>query len=166
MRGAALAAALAVLSAGCDKPATNVVLDNDYPASAPNALVVYRAWWLATSFQNPIPPGASSDTFPTAAASPNTAYVVLAPGWDPTSATAPTSLVVMQSRTGFELHFDDTLHIKVDDTTFVGNCAAGSVLSQDEADFITQRIFPGVFGSVAYDAATCKTTPIVDASDS
>jgi hypothetical protein len=54
----------------------------------------------------------------------------------------------------------------VDDRTFTGNCAAGQPLSQDEADFVTQRIFPGEIGTATYDAKTCTMTPAApEASD-
>lgn len=160
MANAALAATLAVFSLACDKPSTDVIVDNDYPPSPTNALVVYRVHWQAVTFDQPISPGASSEPQSTVPASANTAYVVLAPGWDPTSATPPTSFIVMQSASGFEVHLGDTLHIPVDDTTFVGSCAANNPLSQADADFITHRVFPDDFAAFAYDAATCTTTPI------
>ena len=115
------------------------------------------------TFQNPVVPGSSSDPQSTVAASENTAYVVLAPGWDPASSTPPTSFVVMQSRQGFAVQLNNTLHIPVDDTTFIGNCMADSFLSQDQADFITRFVFPRDFASLHYDAARCKTTPLGDA---
>jgi hypothetical protein len=115
-------------------------------------------------FPNPIPPGASSGPQNTAAASDNTAYVVLAPGWDATSPMPPTSFVVMQSTSGFAVHLNDTLHIPVDDAHFTGNCATGSHLTQQQADFITQFVFAGTFASFRYDAATCTTTPTGDAA--
>jgi hypothetical protein len=146
---------------GCDEPHTYVVLDNNYPSST-TALVVYHAFWQAVSFQIPVPPGSSSDLQSTIPASANTAYVVLAPGWDPTSSRAPTSLIAMQSRNGFEVHLNHILHIPVDDATFVGNCAARSFLSQDQADFITQRVFPSDFTALRYDAANCTTAPLGD----
>ena len=149
--------ALASFALACDKPQTTVILDNNYPASPTGALVVYRAHWQAVSFEN-ITPGSSSDPQSSVSASENSAYVVLAPGWDPASSAPPTSFVVMQSRAGLDLHFDDTLHIRVDDTTFIGNCGARSFLPQAQADFITQRIFPNDFASLRYDAATCTTT--------
>jgi hypothetical protein len=157
----AIACALAAM--GCDTPQTDVVLDNDYPMSPTDALVVYRAAWQAILFQGPIVPGSSSAPQSTIAASENTAYVVLAPGWDPESGAAPTSFVVLQSRQGFGVHLNNTLHIPVDDVAFVGNCAAGSFLSQAQADFITQFVFPSDFASLRYDAASCTTTPIGDA---
>jgi hypothetical protein len=169
-----IAIACTLPALGCGTPQTDVVLDNDYPMSPTDALVVYRAAWQAVTFQGPIAPGSSSDPQSTIAASENTAYVVLAPGWDPASAAAPTSFVVLQSRQGFAVHLNNTLHIPVDDATFIGNCAAKSFLSQAQADFITQLVFPSDvldaggqtlvgFASLHYDAATCKATPIGDA---
>lgn len=153
---------LALFFAGCDTPVTNVVLENRYAAS-PNARVVYRAKWQSVTFADPIAPGAASEPQSALAASANTAYVVLAPGWDPASGSPPTSFIVLQSRTGYGLNLDDTLHIPVDDTTFTGNCAAGEPLSSAQADFITQRLFPDDFASFVYDAKTCTTTFIGDA---
>jgi hypothetical protein len=154
------------LAVGCDyvdTPYTNVVLDNDYSPTATTPLVVYQAFWEATSFSSPVPPGSSSAQEGTVPCSDNTAWVVLAPGWDPASPTPPTSFVVLQSRSGFGVALGDTLHIPVDDQTFAGNCAGGSVLSQSQADFITQLVFPSLFAGLSYDAATCTTTPMVDA---
>jgi hypothetical protein len=158
-----MAIACTLPAIGCDTPHTDVVLDNDYPNARTDALVLYRAAWQAVTLQEPLAPGSSSDPQSTVAASDNTAYVVLAPGWDPASATPPTSFVVMQSRQGFAVHLNNTLHIPVDDTTFIGNCAAHSFLSQAQADFITQLVFPGDFALLHYDAASCTTTPIGDA---
>jgi hypothetical protein len=159
----------APFAVGCEAPTTTVIVDNDYPPSATKPLVVYRAYWQAAAFDAAIAPGSSSDPQRTVPASNNTAYVVLAPGWNLTSSTPPTSFVFLQSRSGFAVHLDDTLRIPVDDTTFIGNCAAGSFLSQDQADFITQRIFTQTIfpdaeaSSFRYEAATCTTTPIGDA---
>jgi hypothetical protein len=99
----------------------------------------------------------------TVPASANSAYAVVAPGWDPESGISPTSFVVLKSRDGFSVQVGDTLQIPVDDSTFAGNCASGSFLSQSQADFITERIFPSIFAKLRYDAATCKTTPVGDA---
>lgn len=156
---------LALAGAGCDTPHTNVVLHNDYPASAKVPLVVYQAMWQAVLFPDPVPPGAASDPQPTVAASDNTAYVVLAPGWDPNGPAQPTSLVVLQSVDGYAVHWDTTLEIPVDDATFVGNCAAGRPLAQSQADFITQLVFPRAFAGLRYDAATCTTSPAPDGGD-
>jgi hypothetical protein len=124
-------------------------------------LVVYDAYWQAVSFAgSPIAPGASSDPQSSVPASDNTAYVVLAPGWDPASSAPPTSFVVLQSRSGFSAHLGDTLHIPVSDATFAGNCAARSFLTQDQADFVSRLVFPGVFANLHYDPSTCTTTSI------
>jgi hypothetical protein len=152
----------AFLEYGCGPPDTSVVLDNDYPSSAAAPIVVYQAVWQAVTFTTPVPPGSSSAPQSTVPASSNTAYAVLAPGWPTDASTPPTSLVVVQSQSGFSVHLDDTLHIPVDDTTFVGNCAAGSILSQSQADFITQLVFPTIFAGLEYDAATCTTTAVGD----
>jgi hypothetical protein len=161
-----LSVACALLGTGClnvDTPYTNVELVNDYPASASAPLVVYQAFWEAIAFSTPLPPGASSGPVTAVPASENTAYVVLAPGWDPASAAAPTSFVVLQSHGGFGVHLGDTVRIPVNDGTFDGNCAAGRALSQGQADFITRFVFPGTFAGVHYDAATCTTAPVSDA---
>jgi hypothetical protein len=151
--------ALAVPFIGaCPAPSnttTFVVLENDYPASS--GRVIYRAFWQAVPFQAPLPPGSSSDPQITVPASANTAYVVIAPGWDPSSATQPTSFIVLESRQGYGVDVSNTVHIPVSDAAFAGDCAAGSALPQAEADFLTQIVFPDVFGAYEYDAATCST---------
>lgn len=157
-----LGTACVLAATACDTPHTNVVFDNDYPAS-PTALVVYRAQWQAVIDDAGIAPGEASDPQDTIGASENTAYVVLAPGWAPASNTAPSSIIVLQSRQGYAVHLNNTLHIPIDDATFAGNCAAGSFLSQTQADFITQLVFPGDFTYLRYDAATCSTTLLGDA---
>jgi hypothetical protein len=144
------------LIAAC-APSTSVVLENDFPAGEPSK-VIYQAFWQAVPFQTPIPPGQSSEPQSTVPASANSAYVVLAPGWDPSSTTPPTSFVVLQSRSGVSVELDGSLHILVDDTTFAGDCAAGSFLTQQQAEFITRRVFQNVFQGLTYDASTCTTS--------
>jgi hypothetical protein len=146
------------LATGCDTPSTVVILDNAYPPSAPVPLVVAAAHWQAVNFPAPVVPGASSEPYPTAPASANTAYVLLAPGWDPSADAGWGSLLVLQSRAGLEVHLAQTLHVVVDDTNFLGNCAAGNPLSQDEADFLTQRVFAADFAGRGYDATTCTSS--------
>jgi hypothetical protein len=156
---AAATLAAPTLGAFCDKPHTSVIVENRYA----QALVVYRAAYVNAAFDDPIAPGASSEPRDVVAASSSIAYVVLAPGWSPDAGADPTSLVVLRSKEGFEVHLDTTLRIPIDDTTFAGNCAAGSVLSQEQADFVTQLVFPDVFAPLTYDAATCASKPIGDA---
>jgi hypothetical protein len=146
-------ALIALLLFACDQgPQTAVVLDNE------SAAPVYRAHWEAVSFEG-VPPGSSSGPQPTVPASPSDVYVVLAPGWDPASGATPASFVVLKSVGPSGVNYDDTLHITVDDTTFIGNCAAKSYLPQADADFITQLVFPKDFAQRRYDATTCTTTP-------
>jgi hypothetical protein len=160
--------ATASLMTGCADfpdaaPQTSVVLENEY--SPDTSLVVYDAYWLNVSFAGQaLAPGASSAPQSTVPASAdNTAYVVLAPGWDAMSEMTPKRLVVIQSRGGFAVALGDTLHIPVDDDGFEGNCAAGSRLTQDQANFLTNIVFAADFAGLAYDAATCTTTQIGDA---
>lgn len=152
--------ALCALCAGCDTPQTNVILHDDYPPAPADELVVYRAFWQAVSFTDPVVPGAQSVPRDSVPASANTAYALLAPGWEPTddAAARPGSLVVLESRHGFALHVGETLHIRVDDANFAGNCAFGSFLEQERADFVTQRVFAEAFAGLQYDAASCTTT--------
>lgn len=154
--GPCLAACALVLAAGCDAPFAEVVLDNQYAPATGN--VVYRATWLAVRFPTPLGPGEATEAQDTVAASANTAYVLLAPGWDPASGETPASLVVLVSPAGFAVHLDETLHIPVDDDHFAGNCAAGSFLDQATADFVTRRVFAADFAGRSYDAATCTTS--------
>jgi hypothetical protein len=146
-------------------PQTNVVLDNRYPLST--ALVVYDAYWLNVSFAGQrVFPGASSAPLSTIPASAdNTAYVTLAPGWDPRSAARPTSFILLQSLHGYALALGDTLHIEVDDVDFAGNCAAGSHLTPEQASFLIEIVFPADFAGFAYDPSTCTTTQIGDAGE-
>ena len=149
--------------AGCDSaPHTTVILDNTYPTSAADPLVVYQAYWQAVPFTGPVDPGQSSSPQTAEPTSGDTAYVVLAPGWDPDASATPTSFVVLQSRSAFSVGFNGTLHIPVDDSTFTGNCATSHPLTQSQADFITQIVFPCAFASLTYDAATCTVTPRAD----
>ena len=160
---AVFSAVYALLGSGCgDAPVNQVVFANDY-APSPAAAIVYRASWQTAVLGAPLAPGASSAPIDTIASSDNPVYVVLAPGWDPASPSSPASLVVLQSRAGYALHLDNTLRIPIDDATFAGNCAAGSVLTQAQADFVTGLVFPEDFASRRYDAAHCTTTPIGDA---
>jgi hypothetical protein len=149
-----LLAALAF--AGCDTPHTDVVLANDYPATS--QLVVYRAFWLNVSFDTPLAPGAASAKEAGLATSGNPAYVLLAPAWDPASATPPAAFIVLQSARALGLDFNHTLTISVDDVNFVGNCAAHSFLSQAQSDFVTKLVFADELAQRSYDPATCETT--------
>jgi hypothetical protein len=142
--------------AACDtEDPSKAVVDNGYPASS--GPVVYRAWWVATYFAAPVNGGATSTEQRSVPAS-DFAYAVLAPGWDPASGAAPSAFVFVKSKAALSVARGGTLHIVVDDQTFTGSCAANQPLTQDEADFITQRIFPGELGTMVYDAKTCAVS--------
>jgi hypothetical protein len=162
-----LAVAVAATLAACDtEDASKAVVDNGYPAPSgvpARQTVVYRAWWVATYFPDPVA-GASTSTEQRSVPASDFAYAVLAPNWDPASATPPATFVVVKSKAPLSVARGDTLHIVVDDQTFTGSCAAGQPLSQEEADFITQRIFPGEFANVTYEAKTCTSTPAASAA--
>jgi hypothetical protein len=147
----------------CDTPQTFVVLENAFPATASKPYVISQGFWQAVSFAGPIPPGDSSPPTATVAASANTAFVLVAPGEEVLADGGPatgSSLLVLESDGGFGVELNQTLFIPVRDATFVGDCAGGSPLSQDEADFITQRVFESAFSGLVYDAATCTTQGI------
>ena len=169
LRAAALSSlvvAFAASLAACEtEDASKAVVENGYPRLAPggdpaNQIVVYRAWWVATYFPDPVAGGATSAEQRSVPAS-DYAYAVLAPGWEEATGTPPSELVVVKSKAPLSLARGETLHILVDDQTFAGRCVANQPLSQDEADLITQRIFPGEFAGMTYDAATCKLSPPV-----
>jgi len=144
-----------VALAACEPPTTSVVVDNDFGAGGP---IVYAAYWENASFATPVLPGAMSSPMTTVATSAETAYVVLAEGWDPSSPSAPTSYVLLQSPGGFSVALGDTLHIPVSDQTFDGDCASGSHLTQQQADFIVDYVFPSLFFGGHYDVGTCTMT--------
>jgi hypothetical protein len=149
---------------GCDtENATTVVVDNDYPSipdggDAMTEMTVFKVWWVTTLLPDAVRPGGEGQVQRTV---PNTdyAYAVLAPGWDASSRTPPSKVLAARSVGRLALARGDTLHVHVSDGTFLGNCAAGTRLSQDDADFITRRIFPAEFAGVTYDAQHCATSP-------
>jgi hypothetical protein len=168
MNRALLCLALVLPLAACETPdATYAVIDNGYPAvadggDASGSVAVYRGWWLVATFPDPVPGGSSSESERIVAGSDH-AYLVLAPGWDPASGSAPVQLLPAMTDV-LSVDRGGTLHILVDDAHVTGNCAAGHPLTQPQADLITQSIFPATFAGFAFDAATCTLTPRGDAS--
>jgi hypothetical protein len=162
----ALALGAARVLVGCDtETATSSVVENAYPAvDGGVGPMVYRAWWLATYYGDPVAPRGTSATERSV---PGTdfAYAVLAPDWDPTSPTPPKRLVALRSKTKIDASRGDALAIVVDDAHFDGNCEGGKLLAQADADFITERIFPGEFAGKTYDAQTCSLREASDAGD-
>ena len=156
--------------AGCEtEDPTWVVVENAYPdvptGGAPSTrIVVYRVWWEVVLFEAPVLPGASSAEQRGVPQS-DTAYALLAPGWDPESGTPPTTLVALKSKAPLHVARGDTLRIRVSDATFVGSCAANQPLTAEDAALIAERIFPVELASVRYDAATCTSSPLHDDGD-
>lgn len=155
------------LVVGCDDTETTAVVDNAYPTLSDggvdplNSITVYRAWWLVTAFTDPVAAGTSSNSHRVVDGL-DSAYFVLAPGWDPKSGSVPTHLIVAKTKTAIGVSKGDVLHITANDENLVGNCAAKQPLTQSDADFITQNIFPDELAGFTYDAATCTLTPISD----
>jgi hypothetical protein len=145
--------ALAMLApiSGCETSTpANVVIENAYPHARRGAaaIVVHELWWSTALFDDPLAPGAESDRKRTVDGS-DYAYAVL---------EVDRALIPIRSKKKLSVARGDTLHIDVSDATFTGRCDAGTPLAQRDADIITQRIFPGTFAGVHYDAATCAGT--------
>jgi hypothetical protein len=152
-------------SAGCDtEDATSAVVENAYPVVADGGdpsqnVVVYKVWWVATLFPDPVAPGQLSTEY-RSVSEYGVAIALLAPGWNPSSGSPPTTLIPVKSKEVLRVSRGNTLRITISDETFGGNCAAHQQLPQEDADFITQRIFPGDFANVTYDAHTCRSKPV------
>ncbi|MDP9151633.1 MAG: hypothetical protein M3O36_17060 [Myxococcota bacterium] len=148
---------------------TTVVVDNDYSVvpdggNPATLMTVFKVWWVTSLMPDAVGPGGegqSQRTVPNA----DFAYALIAPGWDPSSSTPPSRLFAARSAIKLSVARGDALHVHVADETFTGNCAAGKPLSQDDADFVTQRVFPGEFVGLAYDATTCSVAPQLPAAD-
>ena len=155
---------------GCDTAdPTLAVVDNGYPPPPVGAeseqTAVVKAWWSVTLFATPIAAGASSAEDRVVPASDH-AYALLAPGWSPLSPFPPSRLVVVRTREKVTVARGGTARITISPATTVGDCQAGSTLTQEETDFITQRIFPGDFAGHVYDATLCVTTSnVLDGTD-
>jgi hypothetical protein len=165
MKTLTYAVLIAIASLGCDtSDPTAAVVTNGYPrppdGGEATQTVVWKAWWSVALFADPIPAGIDSDPARVVPAS-DYAYAILAPNWDPSSGAPPSTLIPVRTRDKASAPRGETLHITIADGTIIGHCAAGEPLSQDDADFITQRIFPGDFANVTYDASTCIATPRV-----
>lgn len=153
----ALAVFGAVANACATSDPTDAVLDNDYAADTDGSgVTVYSGWWSVATFLDPVPPGQESRPVRVVQGT-DYGYALLARAWTPGSGS-PVDLVPVRSRGELFVERGDTLHFRVSPTSVDGDCATGVPLSQADADFITQRIFPGAFAGVTYDAATCSST--------
>jgi hypothetical protein len=133
---------LILLCCACDD-ATTLVVDNVYTDDT----IALEVWWSETLVADPVAPGGESPIYRTTPAL-GTAYVVAERGGN--VFVAKTSMPLGVGR-GAELH------VVISPERIIGDCATNARLTQPEADFITQSIFPGRFAGAVYDAATCKT---------
>jgi hypothetical protein len=128
----------------CCDDATTIVVDNAYTDDT----IVDEVWWSQTLVPDQVTPGGESPVYRTTPAN-ETAYVVAERGGNVFVARTTTPLGVDRSA---------ELHVVISPEKIVGDCATSNArLTQPEADFITQSIFPGRFAGAVYDAATCKT---------
>jgi len=149
---------------GCNtSEPTTAVLSNEYPsesdASSVDSLVVYKGWWSVALFPEAVPAGQVSDPVRIVSGS-DYGYALLAPGWDATIGAPPTTLIPLRSAQKLSVGRGELLTFVVSERATLGDCKTSVPLSQDDADFITQRIFPGEFAGLVYDAANCTTSPI------
>jgi hypothetical protein len=159
---ALLCLALPLCSACASSDPTTAVLVNQYPVatdagSADASTTVYQAWWDVALFAEPVAAGRESDPVRVVQGT-EYAYALLAPGWDPTSGMPVPPLIPIRSAQKLSAARGELLSIVISNATTVGNCAAGQPLSADDANFITQRIFPGAFTNLVYDPATCTSS--------
>jgi hypothetical protein len=142
---------------------SSAVLANDYPgasdAGSADSRVAYRGWWAVARFADPVAAGQVSDPVRVVQGT-DYGYALLAPGWDPSGDSPPATLIALRSTQKLTVARGETLTFTVSDEATVGDCSAGKPLTQEDADFITQRIFPGEFANATYDAAHCRTSPV------
>ena len=134
--------ALLLFLCGCDD-ATTLVVEDVYTDDT----IVDEVWWSETLVPDRVAPGGESAIYRTTPAL-ETAYVVAERGGN--VFVAKTSMPLGVSR-------GEELHIVISPEKIVGDCATSARLTQPEADFITQSIFPSRFAGAVYDAAMCKT---------
>ncbi|HEX2674498.1 MAG TPA: hypothetical protein VHM25_26665 [Polyangiaceae bacterium] len=152
-------------STGCNpSEPTTAVLSNEYPAqksdaSSADSMPVYKGWWSVAQFPEAVPAGLVSDPVRIVEGS-DYGYALLAPGWDMTTGVPPTTLIPLRSAQKLSVGRGELLTFAVSEGATVGDCQASRPLSQDDADFITQRIFPGEFAGLTYDAASCTSSPV------
>jgi hypothetical protein len=134
---------LLLLLCACDD-ATTIVVDNAYTDDT----IIDEVWWSQTLVPDAVAAGGESPAYRTTPGQ-GTAYLVAERGGQ-----------VFVARTAIPLGVNRSaeLHVVISPQNIVGDCEATNArLTQPEADFITQSIFPGHFAGAVYDAATCKT---------
>jgi hypothetical protein len=148
---------------GCNtSEPTSAVLSNEYPvasdADSVDSRPVYKGWWAVAQFPEPVPAGQVSEPVRIVPGSAY-GYALLAPGWDAASTSAPTTLIALRSAQKLSVGRGELLTFVVSEQATVGDCRAGQALTQEEADYVTQRIFPVEFADLSYHAESCTTSP-------
>lgn len=133
-----------MLLTSCDD-ATSVRVVNDTERA-----VVNRLWWQTTLFATPVEPQSSSPLARTVPAS-DFAYALLT-----STADDAGTLLPIRSRERLHVERGAVLDVHVNSTDWLGFCDAGQPLTQEEADFITQRIFATQFAAQTFDADSCS----------
>jgi hypothetical protein len=158
-----LACLVASSSLACDTDTpTTALIENDWaPSEATPPFTVYRVWYQSTLFFEPLAFGESSAAQRIVNGSAY-AYALVALDFDPLGGGEPRRFLALRSHQELSVKRGDLLQIELSDETFDGNCFAGKALSQTDANFITERIFPGNFAGQRYDAESCETHAIAE----
>lgn len=143
----------AALLSSCDATPTTAVVENGL------SVPIFQVWWGTTLFSSPVAPGATSEPERTVPAT-DFAYALIAPGWSVEERDRPSALLALKSAAPLVAPAHHLLTIVVADDGFVGDCAAGRPLPEEDARFIVERIFPGEFAGTIYDSSTCVATPV------
>jgi hypothetical protein len=156
--------ALFLLASACNTAEpTSAVLSNEYSpadkADRADSMPVYKGWWAVAQFPEPVAAGQVSNPVRVVPGS-DYGYALLAPGWDATSDTPPTTLIPLRSTQKLGVGRGELLTFVVSDQATLGDCRAGMPLTQEDADYITRRVFPGEFATLAYDAESCTSSPV------
>ena len=151
MRRFILLTALALSLTACNEDGSTAVVENRLDGE----LSVQKTWFLTTLFADAVPAGERSTSERTSIGE-DYAYALVG------EAEAPADeWLVMKSYDRFESERGEELTIRVSNDTFAGDCAAQAAISQEDADLVTQRIFPGEFAGFTYDAASCSFTAAI-----
>ena len=134
----------AMCVAACDTPTTGVVVNGFTDDTDVN-----RVWWSTTLFPDAIAAGETSSEQRVIPAG-DEAYALL---------SRDGGLIAVKSVTEWQVTRGEVLSIEISPSTVVGDCAAGSALSAEDAELVTVRLFPAQFAGGTYDPVTCTLTP-------
>lgn len=129
---------LAVSSMACAPEPAKASVVNAFPAASPNTIV--KVWYRTTLFTDAIQPGDESAQKPVGTGS-EPAYALIALDYDPEAGTSSRK-VPARTRDSIETKDDDQVKLTFGADTATGPCVGGTPMTQEEYDFIAQRIFP------------------------